>query len=217
MLDLSVYAIADPAHGPADLVAATLAAVRGGATLVQLRDKTSDTRALVALATALKTALRPHSVPLLVNDRVDVALAAGADGVHLGQDDMDVRDARRLLGPAAIIGVTIRTVGEARETPLGPVDYAGVGGVFATTSKQNKTAPIGLSGVSELCGLLRDRKPRFPVCAIAGITAENAADVIAAGADGVAVISTIYKAADPGRAAADLAAAVARGMARRTA
>lgn len=215
MLDLSVYAIADPAQCRSDIVAATQAAVAGGATLVQLRDKSGATRDMVSLAHRLMEALRGTGVPLLVNDRVDVALAAGADGVHLGQDDMEVRDARRLLGPRAIIGVTIRTDAEARQTPLGPADYAAVGGVFATTSKVNETPPVGVDGVTRLTGILRARRPGLPVCAIAGITATNAAAVVAAGADGVAVISEIYKAEDPSAAARALAAAVAAGRIRR--
>lgn len=210
-LDLSVYAIADPARARGDVVALTRAAVAGGATLIQLRDKTSETAAMVATARALVAALRGTGVPLLVNDRVDVALAAEADGVHLGQDDMALADARRLLGPRAIIGVTIRTDREAEETPLGAADYAAIGGVFATASKVNETPPLGLDGVSRLAAILRRRRPGLPLCAIAGIDAGNAAAVIAAGVDGVAVISDIYRAADPAAAAAALARAVRAG------
>jgi thiamine-phosphate pyrophosphorylase len=216
-LNLSVYVIADPALcRSADLVEATRAAVRGGATLVQLRDKTGSTRDMVRTAIELKHALRGTSVPLLVNDRVDVALAAEADGVHLGQDDMDVRAARRLLGPSAIIGVTIRSDEEARTTPLGPADYAAIGGVFVTASKWNETPPVGLDGVTRVAALLRARKPGIGLCAIAGIKAANAADVIAAGVDGVAVISEVFMAEDPAAAARALAVAVASGRARRT-
>ncbi len=207
----SVYAIADPARARGDVVALTRAAVAGGATLIQLRDKTSETAAMVATARALVAALRGTGVPLLVNDRVDVALAAEADGVHLGQDDMALVDARRLLGPRAIIGVTIRTDREAEETPLGAADYAAIGGVFATASKVNETPPLGLDGVSRLAAILRRRRPGLPLCAIAGIDAGNAAAVIAAGVDGVAVISDIYRAADPAAAAAALARAVRAG------
>jgi thiamine-phosphate pyrophosphorylase len=216
--DLSVYAVADVAHTRgrplADLVEA---AVAGGATLVQLRDKTSETRAMVATARALAGVLRGTGVPLIVNDRVDVALAAGADGVHLGQDDMDIADARRLLGPRAILGVTVRTEREARATPLAAADYAAVGGVFATSSKANETPPVGLDGLSALAAILRARRPGLPICAIAGITAANAAGVIAAGADGLAVVSTIFMADDPAAAARALAGAVAEGKARKAA
>jgi len=215
-LDLSVYAITDPTHTRGrGIVALTRAAVAGGATIVQLRDKTSETRDLVATALALKAALRGTGVPLLVNDRVDVALAANADGVHLGQDDMAPADARRLLGPRAIVGLTVRTDEEARATPLGAADYVAIGGVFATASKINDTPPLGLAGLSRLAAIVRERRPGLPVCAIAGITAANAAEVAAAGADGVAVISGIFMAADAEAAARALAAAVRQGKERR--
>jgi thiamine-phosphate pyrophosphorylase len=212
-LDLSVYAIADPARCRGDLVEAARRAVAGGATLIQLRDKTSETRDFVARARALVGALRRTGAPVLINDRADVALAAGAAGVHLGQDDLDVRDARRLLGPAAILGVTIRTEREARETPLGPADYAAIGGVFATASKQNETPPLGLDGLAALAAILRARRPGLPLCAIAGITAGNAAEVVGAGVDGVAVISEIFMTDDPAEAACRLAAVVRAGRA----
>ena len=210
-LDPGVYAIADPARATGDLVATTLAAVAGGATLIQLRDKASDTRLMVDRARALVEALRGTPVPLLVNDRVDVCLAADADGVHLGQDDMALADARRLLGAKAILGVTIRTDAEARDTPLDAADYAAIGGVFGTASKNNQTPPLGLGGLARVAGLVRARRPGLPLFAIAGIDATNAADVVAAGVDGVAVISDIYRAADPRHAACVLARAVAQG------
>lgn len=215
-LDLSVYAIADPTRTRGrDLVRLVKEAVAGGATLVQLRDKESDTRDLVARARALVAALRQSDVPLLVNDRVDVALVAAADGVHLGQSDMRPEDARRLLGPRAIIGLTVRTEEEARTTPLGAADYVALGGVFGTTSKVNETKPVGLEGLARLAAIIRDRKPGLPICAIAGITAANAADVIAAGADGVAVISGIFMAEDANAASRALALSVAAGRERR--
>jgi thiamine-phosphate pyrophosphorylase len=217
-LNLAVYAIADPTRtrGRA-LVPLVKEAVAGGATLVQVRDKASDTRDFIARARALVAALRHSDVPLLVNDRVDVALAAEADGVHLGQSDMRAEDARRLLGPRAIIGLTVRTAEEARTTPLGAVDYVAIGGVFGTASKVNETAPVGLGGFARLAGIVRARKPGLPICAIAGITARNAADVVAVGADGVAVISDIFMADEPDAAARALALAVAAGLERRAA
>ena len=113
----------------------------GGVTLVQLRDKLSDTRVMVERARAIKAAL--GRVPLLINDRVDVALAIGCDGVHIGWDDMAPADARRLLGPDAIIGLTINSPQRADATDLDLIDYAGIGGVYGTTSKQTKNSPIG--------------------------------------------------------------------------
>jgi thiamine-phosphate pyrophosphorylase len=171
--------------------------VAGGATLIQLRDKDSVTRVMVEEARSIRAALAGSGVPLLINDRVDVALAAGADGVHIGQDDMAVADARALLGPQAIIGLSIKTVAQAEAAPLELLDYVCVGGVFATTSKDNPDPPIGLGGLRRIVEVFRARQADFPVGAIAGIDAGNAADTVAAGADGVAVISTLSLAPDP--------------------
>src|SRR5262249_867869 len=173
----------------------------GGATLVQLRDKKSDTRPMIDTARAIKAALSPLGVPFVVNDRVDVALAARADGVHIGPDDMAPEDARALLGPRAIIGVSIKSAAAAEASPIGLVDYAGVGGVYATLSKAQKDPPIGPEGLTRIAIILRRRAPDFPVVGIAGIDAGNAAAVIAAGADGVAVISAVSFAPDPAAAA----------------
>ena len=115
-VDVRLYALVDPDRdGGRDLAELARLVTRGGATLVQLRDKHGDTRAMVERARAVKAALAPFGVPLLINDRVDVALAAGADGAHVGQDDMAVADARRLLGPKAIIGLSIKTVAQAAD------------------------------------------------------------------------------------------------------
>ena len=158
---------------------------------MQLRDKTSDTRPMIEAARAIKAALAPLGVPFVVNDRVDVALAARADGVHIGPDDMTPEDARALLGPDAIIGVSIKSVAAAEAAPIGLVDYAGVGGVYTTLSKAQENPPIGTEGLARIASVLRRRAPKVPVVGIAGIDAANAAAVIAAGADGVAVISAL--------------------------
>ncbi len=215
-VDLRLYAIVDPdtagGHAPAELAGL---AVQGGATLVQLRDKTRGTRAFVATARATKAALAPFGVPLVINDRVDVALAAGADGVHVGQDDMEAQDARRLLGPHAIVGLTVKNVGHVQAASVELIDYVGIGGVFATGSKDNPDPPIGLAGLASVVGALRRRSPTQPACGIAGITAANAADVIAAGADGVSVISALSLAPDPAAAAHKLRAIVDAALAMR--
>ena len=125
----------EPAGGRSPELAA--AAVRGGATLVQLRDKASETRALVDEAKAIKRVLAGSRVPLLINDRVDVALASGADGVHLGRDDLDLATARRLLGPRAIIGASSRSRADIEALAFGAIDYVCIGGVFVTASKDN--------------------------------------------------------------------------------
>ena len=219
-VDLRLNAIVDPersgGHNLADL--ARLCA-EGGATLVQLRDKVSETRTMVEEARLIRRALAPFAVPLVVNDRVDVALAAGAEGVHLGQDDMAVEDARRLLGPSAIIGLSVKNVSEAEAAPVALIDYVGSGGVYATLSKQQKNAPIGPEGLKRIITALHSRaqkeKKELPVCGIAGIDAGNAAAVIGAGADGVAVISALSFASDPIAAARDLRQIVDAMLAKR--
>ena len=184
-VDVRLYALVDPERaGKRELPELARLVAQGGATLVQLRDKLSDTRPMVERARALKAALAPFKMLLLINDRVDVALAAGADGVHLGQDDMAVEDARRLLGPGAIIGLSIKTLAQAEAAPLDVLDYAAIGGVFATSSKANTSAPIGPAGLARIADIFRRRAPKLPLCAIAGIDATNAADAIAAGGHG---------------------------------
>ncbi len=204
-IDLRLNAIVDPERaGGRDLVDLARRVAEGGATLVQLRDKRSGTRTMVEEARAIKAALLPYAIPFVVNDRIDVALAAGADGVHVGPDDMTVEDARRLLGPNAIIGLSIKTVAAAEAAPVELIDYAGVGGVYTTLSKEQTNAPIGTGGLSRIAGVLRRRAPKLPFVGIAGIDAGNAGAVVAAGADGVAVISALSLAADPAAAAATL-------------
>lgn len=216
MIDLRLYAIIDPqqagAHGLPHLARAVIA---GGATVVQLRDKLSDTRRLVEEARAIKEAIEPTGVPLLINDRVDVALAVGADGVHVGQDDMAVRDARRLLGSKAVIGLSIKTIAQAEAAPTDLVDYVGIGGVFATTSKDNPNPPIGIYGLARIAGVFRQRAPKLPLVAIAGINASNAKDVIDAGADGIAVISALSLQIDPAASARKLRSIVDAAIAKR--
>lgn len=215
VFDLSLYAVFDPGLVAADAVASVRQAVAGGATLVQLRYKGSSARDFLSYARALKTGLADTATPLIINDRVDVAVACGADGVHVGQDDLPPQAARVLLGPKAIIGLTVRSEDEARAAPLDVIDYVGLGGVFATQSKANETAPLGIEGFRHLAGLLKSRKPGLPVCGIAGINAENCAAVIAAGADGVAVISAIFSQEDVRVGAEALAAEIARARAGR--
>jgi thiamine-phosphate pyrophosphorylase len=219
-VDLRLNAIVDPERaGGRDLAELARLCAEGGATLVQLRDKLSETRAMVEEARAIKKALAPLSVPFVVNDRVDVALAAGADGVHLGQDDMAVADARRLLGPAAIVGLSVKNVSEAQAAPVELIDYVGSGGIYVTLSKQQKNAPIGPEGLKRIIAVLRERthavNKELPVCGIAGIDANNAAAVIAAGADGVAVISALSLNPDPAAAARGLRQVVDAMLAKR--
>jgi thiamine-phosphate pyrophosphorylase len=201
-LDLRLNAIVDPERaGGRDLADLARRVAEGGATLVQLRDKKSDTRRMVEVARAIKAALTPYAIPFVVNDRIDVALAALADGVHIGPDDMAPQDARAVLGPDAIVGVSIKSVEAAEAAPVGLINYAGVGGVYATLSKEQQSPPIGPEGFSRVAKALRRLAPALPIVGIAGIDAGNAGAVIAAGADGVAVISALSLAADPTAAA----------------
>jgi thiamine-phosphate pyrophosphorylase len=203
-----IYVIRD--RDPADLAAA---AVLGGATTMQLRAKDLSTRDFVSLAERVMSGLVGSRVPLLINDRVDVALAVGAAGVHVGRDDMHPLLARRLLGPDKIIGVTIKCTDDL--ATLGTVaDYGCIGGVFATQHKLNPEAPVGLDGFAALCHAVRERLPAMSVGAIAGITVDNVGAVAAAGADFLAVVGAVYDATDVETATKNLSRAFSAGRAR---
>ena len=214
-VDLRLYALIDPAVAGGRTLGDLAQRIAGSATLVQLRDKHGSTRTLVEEARELTIVLAPLDIPLIINDRVDVALAAEADGVHIGQDDMSPADARLLLGRTAIIGLSIKTVEQAKAAPLELLDYVAIGGVYGTTSKEDAKTPIGLSGLGAVVQAIRARDPKFPICAIAGINESNAGDVIAQGVDGVAVISALSLAADPTLAGKNLLSAVDAALARR--
>lgn len=190
------------AHPLPDLVAA---AVRGGVTAVQLREKQCATREFVELARALKALLAPLHVPLIVNDRVDVALAACADGVHVGQADMDCRDVRSLLGPSAVIGLSVENLEQAIAAPP-DADYLGVSPIFSTPTKTDAASAWGLAGLAAL-----RRAARRQLVAIGGVDCGNAARVIRSGADGIAVVSAICAAPDPELAARALRREISRG------
>ncbi|MVS99235.1 thiamine phosphate synthase [Devosia marina] len=196
-VDYRLNAIVDGSlRNIADLAELARIAAQNGATIVQYRDKKAGSRELVEQAMAIRTALAGTGVPLVVNDRVDVALAAGADGVHLGRDDLDAKTARRLLGPEAIIGLTVKNEADADAALAVPVDYACIGGVFETLSKLNPDPPVGLDGFALLRSRMRSACPDMPVGAIAGIDLARASQVIRAGASGVAMISGIFRAPD---------------------
>ncbi|MBI9084551.1 MAG: thiamine phosphate synthase [Desulfobacterales bacterium] len=167
-------------------------AVRGGAAWVQLREKTATTREFIKTALRLKTLLAPLRVPLLINDRVDVAQAAGADGVHLGQDDMPWAYARQILGPDAIIGLSVETWADVEAAQDQDIDYLGVSPIYATPTKTDTKAAWGLDGLSRIRSF-----SRHPLVAIGGIDADNAARVVHAGTDCIAVVSAICAAPDP--------------------
>jgi thiamine-phosphate pyrophosphorylase len=184
-----------------------LAAVDGGAGTVQLREKDISTRAFVEHARMLREVLAARGVPLIINDRVDIALASGADGVHVGQDDMSYPDARRLLGPDAVIGLSVETMDDVLRAEQFDVDYLGVSPVFASTTKTDTRGVWGIDGLAEV-----RRRSRHQLVAIGGLHAGNAGDVVAAGADAVAVVSAVCAAPDPRAAAAELVAAMAASV-----
>jgi thiamine-phosphate pyrophosphorylase len=175
-------------------------AVAGGVTAVQLREKNLSTRLFVEKARALAALLRPLGVPLIVNDRVDVALAADADGVHVGQDDMRPDDVRRIVGRQMFVGLSVTALDEAIRVDADIVDYVGIGPVFATSTKLDAARPLGLEGTAAVCRVLR-----VPAIAIGGINADNATAVLATGVRGIAVVSAISSAVRPREAAAVLA------------
>jgi len=206
--DVTLYGIVDPERSqnrPLDELARISA--ENGVTIIQYRDKKSDIRAMIKNAREIKAALQGTHVPLIINDRVDVALVCDADGVHLGQQDMPISDARTLLGPEAIIGISIKTIEEAKACPVDMIDYAFVGGVFVTHSKDNPTA-IGIDGWIERANTIKNLAPNLPVGAIAGIDDNNIASLFEAGCDGVAIITALYMADDVGAATRLLAAKI---------
>jgi thiamine-phosphate pyrophosphorylase len=201
--DLSLYLVTDSRLAAERGLGETVrAAVAGGVTLVQLRDPDANTRKLMEQARALLQILRPRGIPLIINDRVDVCLAVDADGVHLGQDDMPPEEARALLGPDRILGLSIGTSEElaASKDWLEQVDYVGTGPVNSTRTKPGAGEAIGVDGFRAL-RLELD----LPVVAIGGLAAADAAELIEAGADGLAVVSAICASSDPERAARAIA------------
>ena len=208
--DLSLYLVTDPEMTARRGVVETVAAaVAGGVTIVQLRDKTGPARRLAEAGRTLLAHLRPLGIPLLINDRIDVVHAIGADGVHIGQDDLPPAAARTMLGRHAIIGLSI-TEASQLETIDGAVDYVGLGPLFPTGTKPDAAPALGETEFAAL----RSRIAR-PVVAIGGISMQNATRAFAAGADGIAVVSAICAAIDPRAAALRLSQIVAEARARR--
>ena len=203
-VDWSVYLVTDPVLvGHRNLTEVVTAAIRGGVRVVQYRDKDASTREMVAMAAELAAVCRRMGAWFLVNDRLDVALAVDAGGVHVGQDDMPVATARRLLGPDKLLGVSVHNEAEIHQAELDGADHVSLSPIFATPTKPDHQIPLGLQGVRTL-----SRLARVPVIAIGGIHAGNAAEVIRAGARGICVVSAIIAAPDPEQAARELKQAV---------
>ncbi|MCI6530773.1 MAG: thiamine phosphate synthase [Mesosutterella sp.] len=214
-VNLELYLVLDPVlcGGEDGMIQTALEAVQGGCTIVQLRAPAWKKRRIAECGRALLKALAPTGTPLIVDDHVDVALAIGAQGVHVGQQDLQPRDARRLMGPRAIIGYSVSS---GRELSLcaplvqkGAVDYLGIGPVWATATKPDAAAPLGLAGFTALAA----RRP-CPAVAIGAVNAGNAASLAEAGADGLAVVSAICGQPDPRAAAASLLHAFRQGLSR---
>jgi thiamine-phosphate pyrophosphorylase len=203
-LDLSLYLVLDPGlcrlHSMVDTARA---AVVGGATAVQLRDKDADTAALIEVGRALKLALAGTGVPLIVNDDLDAALAIEADGLHVGQDDIPAREARRRMGRGKILGLSVETEAAVRAVDPSVVDYVGIGPVFGTPTKPDHQPPIGLDGLARLVAI-----SPVPAVAIGGLKVEHVPAVLASGAEGVAVVSAVCGQPDPEAATGVLAAAI---------
>jgi len=199
-IDYSLYLVTDRglARGRStfDIVKA---AVSGGVTCVQLREKDCSTLEYIEQALAIKNFLGEREVPLIINDRLDVALAVAADGVHLGQSDMPLEMARKIAGPSMLIGISAESVQDAVQAEKGGADYLGVSPIYATPTKTDTVFPLGLEGLREI-----KKRVKIPLVGIGGLNKSNAAEVIRNGADGVAVVSAIVAAEDPGTAAINL-------------
>jgi thiamine-phosphate pyrophosphorylase len=192
--DPSLYLILDLALvEPQAVGRLAVSAVAGGVTLVQLRGKGQPAGVLFAACEQLKAVLAPFGVPLIVNDDVAAALAVAADGVHLGQDDLPVAAARRILGADVLIGLSVGTPGEAVGVDAALLDYVSIGPIHATSAKSDAGPAIGTDGFK----LVRRLFPQLPAVAIGGITLDNAADAIRAGATGIAIASALCCADDP--------------------
>ena len=205
--DLLLYVVTDRSWlGEKTLAQQTEEALRGGVTFVQIREKQLDRQHFLEEAEELKTLCARYKVPFVINDDVDLALQVGADGVHVGQSDMEAGDVRKKLGPDKIIGVSARTVEQALLAEKHGADYLGVGAVFPTSSKKD-ASEVSFQTLKEICEAVD-----IPVIAIGGITKENVAELAGSGICGVAVISAIFAQPDVRKAAAELKTAVKENL-----
>lgn len=186
-IDYSLYAVTERSYiGQRNFIDAVEEALKAGVTVLQLREKDISSRDFYRLALQLRELTKAYGIPLIINDRVDIALAVDADGVHVGQEDLPAEAVRRIIGKEKILGVSARTVEEALKAEEDGADYLGVGAVFPSPTKPSSEA-IGLEGLRKI-----KSRVKIPVVAIGGITRDNAAEVIAAGADGIACISAVF-------------------------
>ncbi len=193
--DYSLYLITDRAIlGGRDLFQAVESALRGGVTLVQLREKQISSRDFYQIALALKGLTVKYKVPLLINDRLDIALAVDADGIHIGQEDLPIQAARNFLGPQKIIGYSVSSVDEAIYGEKNGADYLGAGPVYVTTTKNVAVEPLGVEGLRGI-----KESVSIPVVGIGGVNLSNVSEVKKSGADGVAIVSGILGSFDPDR------------------
>ncbi|MGD8993137.1 MAG: thiamine phosphate synthase [Desulfobacterales bacterium] len=207
-IDYSLYLVTDRdlARGRSTLEIVT-AAVNGGATIVQLREKECSTLEFIEQALSIKAFLVTRNVPLIINDRVDVAQAVEADGVHLGQTDMPLETAKGIVGDTMIIGISAECLADAIAAEKGGADYLGVSPIYVTPTKTDTAPALGLEGLRKI-----RRAVHLPLVGIGGLTRENAAEVIYNGADGVAVVSAIVAANDPESAAHELKRAISEAQ-----
>lgn len=198
--DLSLYLVTDRDLSLGrSLVTIVDEAIKGGVTMVQLREKACSTDEFITLAKQVKQLLANTNIPLIINDNIEVALAVAAEGLHIGQGDIPYPEARKIMGPKAIIGLSVENNQQAKEANSWDVDYIGISPVFLTSTKIDTAPALGLDGIANIKKLCS-----HPTVAIGGINMQNIASVISAGADGVAVVSAICSATNPKEAALKL-------------
>ena len=200
--DPSLYLVVNPEQCVSGSVVNTVReAVQGGVTMVQIRSKSLNTEDFINLVDEAVKILDSDAIPVIVNDRIEVATATRASGVHLGREDTSVQQARQATGTNSIIGLTVRSIQEAKDAPIELLDYISIGGVFATQSKLNPDLPIGVDKLQIILGIIRSRNPDLPVVAISGINESNIDQVLATGIDGIAVVSAICESDNPRKSA----------------
>ncbi|EPB6720050.1 thiamine phosphate synthase [Vibrio fluvialis] len=199
MTPYTLYLVTDDQQDLSTLCRVVKQAIAGGVSLVQVREKQGDVRTFIERAAAVKVVLSGSGVPLIINDRVDVALAVDADGVHLGQSDMPATLARQLLGPDKLIGLSVENEQQFEQAQSLPVDYLGLSAIFATPTKTNTVKHWGLDGLNWAMA-----RSRLPMVAIGGLNTSNIGAVAQTGVQGIALVSAISHAPDPQQAARDL-------------